>query len=933
MSLRARLLVLLSLAALPAAGDRTWWFSPAEAADDPAPPPRPDGRLPPGVRPTRYALELSIDPSRGDFSGRARIGVTIERPTRAIVMHARSMTIRSAWLLAAGHRLAATPRLRMAAGSKGDPEELTLTFDQTVPAGEAELDIEYQAPFAEGLRGLYRVQQDGAWYAYTQFEPNDARRAFPCFDEPGWKTPVELAIRAPAGAIAVANMREAQRRAPAPDGSVIFEFERSPPLPTYLVAFAVGPLEILEGAREPVAVRLIATRGRASLGRLAVAAAAEHLALLARYFDRPYPYSKLDIVAVPSFGAGAMENPGLVTFREELLLLDPRRTSTAARRAMASVLAHELSHLWFGDLVTMAWWDDLWLNEAFASWMSDKIIDQWHPETQAVRQALAGKSRVMAEDALATARKVRNPVRSSGEAREAFDGITYAKGRAVLAMTETWLGEETFRDGIRRYLRRHAWGNATAADLYAALAEATAARAVGAGDAKASQIAPMMNSFTDQAGVPLVGATLSCQAGTGGSIQLRQQEYLTLERRQDPAASALNKLWRIPVCVTLGPSATSSGAGGGAAETPCALLASAASRIDLPAPAGPAARCPRLFYPNAGEAGYYRLRFEPEQLAQLAQLAKSGQLLERERFGLASNAWAAVGGGDLSTSALLDLYGGFAGETSRLVWEPIMDALLLIDRALVSDAAHPAFTRWVRALLGPAGRRLGWRARPGEGDEPKLLRELVLGALGGLGEDRSTLAQARRFTDQWLADPPGADADRARIALPLAAKRGDAKLFDRLVAALTKAGTPEVRVLALSGLAGFEDPALVERTLALTLDGTIRTQDLRYVFAPLAWRRATRDVTIAWIQRNFDGLMHVVPATQVGRIIHVAGAMCDADRVRDVETFLRPRVERIEGTAKDLRQALEEARRCASLAEKERDPTSRWLMRESGATR
>jgi aminopeptidase N len=791
----------------------------------------------------------------------------------------------------------------MAAGSKADAEELVLTFEQALPAGDAQIQIDYLAPFADGLRGLYRVTEDKLSYAYSQFEPSDARRAFPCFDEPGWKTPFDVVVTVPRGSIAVANGREAARHVLPGGEQVRFEFEKTPPLPTYLVALAVGPLEALAGHEDPVRTRLIATRGKSAAGKLALDTAVAHLDLLGKYFDRPYPYSKLDIAAVPSFGAGAMENPGLVTFREELVLLDAGRASTAALRGMARVVANELAHQWFGDLVTMQWWDDLWLNEAFASFLADKIVDEWRPETRARVQALGGKAEVMSEDALVTARRIRNPVRSTSEALEAFDGITYAKGRAVLAMIEAWLGEDRFRDGLRRYLAQHAWGNATAADLYAALGQASGGR----------DVAKVMNSFTDQAGVPVVSAKLACYLDqTPPAVFLRQREYRTLERKGASQAS-----WRIPVCVAYD--------AGGKLARQCVLLDGVAGKVDLVTPSGEPAGCPAFFYPNAGEIGYYRVRLDPGDVTRLRDAAPL-KLPEAERFGLISNVWAEVWSGELPASAFLDLIGAFKDdETSRLVWGQIFDALDAVDRALITDAARPAFERFVRDLLGPIARRVGWVAKSDDSDDRKLLREEALGTLGRLGADEPTLAEARRITGAWLANPQTPSGDLARIAVPLAAQHGDAALFDRLLNVLKRPPTPEIRLIALAGLIGFDDPRLVERTLDLALEGAIKTQDLRYVFPQVGARRATRQVTTEWIEKHFDELIKVIPQAQMGRLARVIGALCDQTKVRAAETFFRAHAAKIEGTDKDMRQSAEVGLRCAALADKERAPTSAWL--------
>jgi alanyl aminopeptidase len=859
------------------------------------PAPRADGRLPTLARPTHYALDLVVDPAKERFSGRARIAVAVAEPTSAIVLNARGLTVRSAVLVAAGARLPARTEMRRAAGSKQDPEELVLALDRTIATGPAEIEIDYEAPFAPGLRGLYRVADGGRWYAFTQFEPTDARLAFPCFDEPGYKTPFAVTVSAPQGLLAVANTREVRRSESG--GLVRFEFEESPPLPTYLVAIAVGAFDARSGPAGALPVRLLADAGKAGLGDLALAAGRGELVELERYFGRAYPYSKLDLLAVPSFGAGAMENAGLITFREERLLLGDH-PSLATRVGMDSVIAHEEAHQWFGDLVTMAWWNDIWLNEAFASFMADEIVDAWRPGTGARVEALALKSRVMGEDSLATARRIRQPVRSTSEAMEAFDGVTYEKGRAVLAMVQAWLGPDRFRDGLRRYLQSHEWGNANADDLYAALAEASG-----------RDVAAVMRSFTDQTGVPLVEARSICTPGQAPAVQLRQREYRTLDR----AAKDAGGLWRIPVCILVG-------GGSYASSNPrCLVLAERENNLVLEG----RTHCPTFIYANAGESGYYHVGMGQAELAALTPAIK--RLPERERFGIVSNAWAAVRAGDLPVSAFLDLLARFRSERSRLVWTEMIESLRAIDRTFVSAEMRPDFTRFVRALCTPTARKLGWRSAERQPDDERFLREAVLTALGDLGEDGPTLAGAARRARAWLDSPSKGDPDLALIALPLAAKRGDAAFFDRLVGIYTHAPTPEDRVLAVTSLGDFDDPAMIQRTLGLALDGTIKPQDLRYLFPAMGLRPAARDLVQAWIEKHFDALARTFPSFLIGRLVRALPAVCDSTRVRAADAFLRPRAAQLEGVEKDLRQSVEEGLRCAALAEAGRAAAARRL--------
>jgi aminopeptidase N len=466
------------------------------------PPARADGRLPGVAQPRRYRLSLAIDPAADRFQGEVTIDVELSRPGGAVVLHGADLTVTRAEILVGRQRVRAEASYRKAAGAKRDAEELVLIANSEIPAGVAQLHIEYSAPLAETLRGIYRVREGERAYVFTQLEPSDARRMFPSFDDPIYKVPFEIDVTVPKGNLVLSNTSETSRR-DAPDGSsVAFTFAPSKPMPTYLVALAIGPLELRDGLREPVPIRLAAVEGKTKLGDIALGAAAEQLAILGDYFARPYPYDKLDLVAVPNFGPGAMENAGLITFREELLLLEPNQASAKARRDVAMILAHELSHQWFGNLVTMNWWDDLWLNEGFATYMETLVVDRWKPSMRAGLEMLSMAGSVMELDALDSARAVRQPVSNTYEAEEAFDGITYVKGASVLRMLHRWLGDEPFRDGLRSYLADHAWGNASAKDLFAAL-----------GKASDRDVAAVASTFLDQPGVPLVRATVGCERG------------------------------------------------------------------------------------------------------------------------------------------------------------------------------------------------------------------------------------------------------------------------------------------------------------------------------------------------------------------------------------------------------------------------------------
>lgn len=890
-------LVLATLSCGPSAPGRA--SSPARAEPsarpDPSPPPRADGRLPPGVRPLGYRLELTVDPREKSFFGRSVVRIEVEQPGFAIVLHGRDIRVLTAAVSSRAGKQWATAKPRLAAGSRGEPEELVLIVERELPKGPAELDIQYEAPFADGLAGLYRVDVDGRKYAYTQFEPMDARRAFPCFDEPSFKVPFELAVTTPDDLTAVANTPLRERKLHHQSGLATHLFEPSPPLPTYLVALAVGQLDVAPGPESPVPIRAVTAQGRSALTTLARDTAHQQLELLADYFGEPYPYAKLDLVAVPDFGAGAMENPGLVTFREELLLLDSRRASAGARRALANVMAHELAHQWFGNSVTLAWWDDLWLNEGFASWMGTKIVERASPALGAAFEALAAKSRVMGLDALESARRVRQPVRSSSEALEAFDGITYVKGMSVLAMVESWLGEDVFRNGVRSYVQRHRHSTARARDLVSALEAASG-----------KPVSQVMDGFLDQTGVPLVRLEQRCDA-SGARLSIVQSVHRPLG-----VAGGDEKLWRFPICVRLA---------GAKDDRVCTLLETRSSELDL------GKGCPKLISPNAGELGYYRWLLPERELRALATRQR-GALSTAERLGLVGNAWALVRSGALGADVYLELLRGFADEPSRIVWESIASSLDELERTLASEAERAALARYVDALAGRAARRLGWTPRADDGDERRLLRRTLLGLLVRHGDAAWVREGAAEVARSWLSDPLAVDPDVAAVALPSFAKSADAAFVTALFERLKGASTPEQRMIAISGLTGVREPALVRRVLDALLDpALLKAQDVRYVLPPLFWGRETRELAWSWLVAEFDRLRVRLPPFAFGRVAWVTASFCDDARVERAAAFLGPRLAKLEGADKPMRQAVEAGKLCAALARGQREAAMRVLAR------
>jgi aminopeptidase N len=827
----------------------------------------------------------------------ATILVDVPQPTSHVVMHGRGLTIaRVSARPVEGPAIEGRATSRLAHGGVA-PEELVLTFARPLPAGQAVLLIRYEAPFADDLAGLYRVSENGVYYAFSQFEATDARRAFPCFDEPGFKTPYDVTITAPKGQLALTNSPETSHE-DRPDGTVAHHFETSPPLPSYLVAFAVGGFDVLEGQSAPFPIRVITTRGRSKLAGLALDAATALVRKLGDYFDIRYPYAKLDLVAVPDFDAGAMENAGLITFRDVLVLLDPAQATVSLRRRQALVIAHELAHQWFGDLVTMQWWDDIWLNEGFATWAEAKVVDQWKPTFGATMDEIAGIQAVMDTDSLRSARAVRQPVLSSSDAMESFDDLTYDKGAAILRMIESWLGADTFRRGVQRYLVDNSWKNARADDLFKALDYVSA-----------QKVGELASGFLDQPGVPAVKVAWKCGGKGGGQLDLRQSQWQPFGAAPPPA-----RTWVVPVCTF---SDAQKGKG-------CFTLGA------QPLPRDLGARCPTWIYPNAEGGGYYRYDLDRAQLHALAGASRG--LSAVDRMGLIAGVWALVRQGAIGPSLLLDLLPRFDGDTDRHVVEEVITVLTGLSDSLIEDGARESFRRYAAARIGPRARSLGWDKAPptpNDSDDRALERRALLAAMGDLVEDKTTLAEADQYAEKWLKDPASVSGEIATIALPLASKRAGAARLEALRAAARSTRTPEERMNVIRAMGSFEDAAVLRKALDLTLTDELRLSELRYIFGAAVQSRAARPVLFAWEKGNWDGLLKRIPGA-FGRasLVAVAGSACTREEREQAEAFFVPATKGLEGVKRPLDEKLEHAGLCVALRDHFGAEVTKYLGRK-----
>ncbi|MGA8889989.1 MAG: M1 family metallopeptidase, partial [Anaeromyxobacteraceae bacterium] len=635
-------------------------------------------RLPGSVRPVRYDAFLSIDPERGAFHGRLTIALALASPSREIVLHAVGLRVTAASLSAAGSSRTATVTPHEAS------ETIALGTGSEIPAGAVDVVVEWSGSFSAGLRGLYRAGP----LAATQFEAADARRVFPCLDEPGFKAPWALSVEVPGGTAVLANGAEVGREARG-DRELV-AFAETPPLPTYLVAVVAGPMAGCPAERvRGVPVRTWAVPGKADLTAFGQEAATAVLPRLEDYFDVPYAFGKLDQIGLPDFEFGAMENAGLVTYRETALLLDPATASLPVRKRIAEVVTHELAHQWFGNWVTMRWWDDLWLNESFATWMAYKIVAAWKPEWRIWLDFDQGKAAALGLDALRSTHPIHAEVRNPEDMGEAFDLITYEKGGAVLRMVEAWLGEDAFRRGIRLYMRRFARGNAVADDLWAAL-----------GEASGQPVLQLANAWIRTPGFPLLSLSRE-----GSRVRLSQRRFLSAPGAREPGT------WPVPVVLRW--------ADDRGTHVRRVLLQDAAEEVELDA-TGPV----RWVFGNAGSTGFYRVDHATPDRAALARHLAA--LLPEERIALLADEWALLRTGDREASSFLDLVAAFSGEDDRAVLDELVGRLAAVEHRLLDGAARDRFRAFAASLLRPALDRAGLDAAAGEDGEARLRRAALV---------------------------------------------------------------------------------------------------------------------------------------------------------------------------------------------------------------
>ena len=843
-------------------------------------------RLSKDVLPSRYELRFELEFDRWTSTGWERIALRTARPTREIVLHSLELEIGKATL---------DGQMAKDIAYDTEAQTATLRFAKELAAGEHTLEISWTGGIRESLRGLYRSLRGEERYAATQFEAADARRAFPCFDEPEFKATFALELIHPAGNAAIANMPISSQEE-LDERRTRSVFRETPRISTYLVAFTAGPYEFTDVAKSPsgIPVRVCLPPGLAAQGIYARDAHVRSVEWLQAYTAIPYPYFKVDAIGIPDFEAGAMENPGAITYRTRLLAADERNASIQTLKGVFSTAAHELTHMWWGDLVTMRWWTDLWLNESFASFVGEKATAALNPEWRYWRDFVAENTSAFSLDALASTHPISVEAKSAEEASQRFDAISYTKGAAVLRMIEGYLGEDVFREGVRIYLKRHAEANASADDFWKALDEASG-----------QDVTKIVNAWIHESGHPLVDIRAR-EADGGLELELSQARYFS-----DTDAPATGQVWPVPLVIKYG-------TGQGVREHR-SVFNSERATVQLPGAV--------WFFPNAGGRGFYRFRFasafEGDRLdAGIAHLAAE------ERLALIDDLWALARHGKATLAMFLARLETLRGEEDRAVLAAIGDSLSWLGNYAVRDATERPFARLVDDLYRPILEACGWTPREGDDTDTREKRTRAIGMLGFHARAKDVRDEARRRVQDHLGGRERLHPDVAGTVIAVAATIGDNTLWDRYVARMQQAQATDAQEEARfrQALVYFEDPELAHRTAEAIFSPIIRVQDRGLMLGPMMASRRTRRAAWTAVKAHWEADIagtdlapllkqgYVTAVSQLAQrdLVDEAARFLEAKRTPDIQETVVQSLERLRintAAAERLADELEDALR------------------------
>ena len=802
-----------------------------------------DFRLAKDVRPTRYQLHFLLDLEHWTFRAEGVISLKLAKPAREITLHSVDLDIKSG---------------RDVAGATYDAESQTATVKlaRELPAGTADLRLEWSGEIAEKLRGLYRSTRPGERYAATQFEAADARRAFPCFDEPEFKATFKVVLTHDPRLAAISNMPIESER---PDGGAKqTTFRETPVMSSYLLAFTVGPYDATPPAKTKTGTecRVWLPKGTADQAIFARDAHVKSIEWLEQYTNIPYPFApKVDAIGVPDFEAGAMENPGAITYRTTLLAADQKTASTATFKAVFSVAAHELTHMWWGDLVTMAWWNDLWLNESFASFVGEKCTASVNPDWRFTRDVVSQNTPAFNLDSLVSTHPISMEAKNVDEANERFDAVTYLKGQGVLRMIENYLGEDDFRSGVRIYLDRHKWANATAGDFWRALDEASGRDVTG-----------LATAWITEPGHPLVSCAVR-ETPVALTVDLTQVRFFA-----DPGIKATGQVWPVPLVLRYGTR-------DGSVKEARYLLDQPSGSVELPDAT--------WYYPNGGGVGFYRFAFDDRSIALLAK--EIGRLSPEERLSLIDDQWALARANKATLGQVMNVIAGLKGEDDLYVLRSLGEILAWLDHNAVTGATERAFRELVDATFRPQLEMLGWENREDDTSDEREKRQLVIGALGHAAAAADVRAEAKRRIAAHLDGAARLAPDVAGPIASVAAIEGDSALYERYVARMKEAqkSDPQEENRFRVALTDFRDPALVDRFAHAIFTDLIRDQDRAILLLRMHGQSHARQVAFRTLKAVWDEYVTKMDPGGKQRCANAPGQLTPKTLVQDAMAFLK----------------------------------------------
>jgi aminopeptidase N/puromycin-sensitive aminopeptidase len=844
-------------------------------------------RLPETAVPENYKLFFAPNLEKASFEGEETISVRVLKPTNEITLNSVDIDFHEVTITSGSTKQTAkvTP--------EKDKEMVVFAVEKPLAAGPATIHITYTGILNDEMRGFYLGKDnDGRKYAATQFESTDARRAFPDFDEPAYKATFDISVAVDKDQVAISNQKIVSDT-PSGDKHTV-RFATTAKMSSYLAALVVGNFEYIEGQADGIPIRIYTPSGKKEQGRFALETAEHVLSYYDKYFSIKYPYGKLDLVGIPDFSAGAMENTGCITFREVLLEMDEKQASVDIKKTVASVIAHEMAHQWFGDLVTMKWWDDVWLNEGFATWMSSKPIEAWRPEWNFNLDDVIAAGGTLNTDSLANTRPIHQAAETPAQILELFDGIAYGKAAAVLNMLEAYLGEETFRAGVNAYIERYQYANATADDFWGAQARTSK-----------KPVDKIMPTFVSQAGVPTISVKSQC-SGDSTSVTLDQRRYFVDRAKfQEPN----DQLWKVPVC--LKSSADS--------KQKCELLTKKEETFTLPG-------CSTWVMANAGATGYYRNSYDAGSVRALAAAAET-KLSPGERISLQNDIWSSVGVGAEPVGDYLAYVRGLEADRNRAVLEEVLQRLNYIERYLVTDNDRDSYRAWLRGYLNPILKDVGWESKPGESDEQRTLRARLYAALGYDARDPQVQEAARKLADEALSNPGSIDPELTRSVIRVAALSGDEAFYGKLLTTLKSAKAPEEYYIALFTLPQFEDQKLLQRTLDFALTSDVRSQDAVSVIGSVLQNPAGEKLAWNFILSHWDAIQKAGGPFASAQIVGSTSSFCDASMRDQVKEFYA--AHKIEAAERTYRQSIERIDNCVDLKSQQEPQLASWLGEHS----